>query len=163
VLVHVPCHLQHFWHGPMRRRRYMERWEILKKHRFDPSIHLRQHSSGLYLWSTSHCPPGLIHEVAEYFDQRLEDSDDVSEDIVKPRKTNDPSLDVIHNNWSVVDSNITGGSDNCTDADHDATCRNHPTHHHDNAAMAAGAVAEFASAAEFASTSTPSDPFNFYA
>ena len=80
ALVHVPGHLQHFWHGPMHRRRYMERWEILKKHQFDPATHLQLHHTGLYLWSQS-CPPGLIADVADYFQQREEDSNDASGDM----------------------------------------------------------------------------------
>lgn len=32
-LVNVPCHISHYWHGPMRRRLYMERWKILVQHR----------------------------------------------------------------------------------------------------------------------------------
>ena len=78
-LVHVPCHIQHFWHGPMQQRKYMERFEILKKHHFDPRIHLRFHYSGLYLWTES-CPPELIHDVATYFAERQEDSTDFSND-----------------------------------------------------------------------------------
>ena len=72
-LVHVPCHIQHFWHGPMQQRKYMERFDILKKHQFDPRIHLRLHYSGLYLWTES-CPQELIQDVATYFNERQEDS-----------------------------------------------------------------------------------------
>ena len=32
ALVHVPCHIQHLWHGPLTRRMYTERFDILKKH-----------------------------------------------------------------------------------------------------------------------------------
>lgn len=78
-LVHIPCHIQHYWHGPMHQRKYVERFDILKKHQFDPRIHLRYHYTGLYLWTES-CPPELIQDVATYFDERQEDSNHVSPD-----------------------------------------------------------------------------------
>ena len=78
-LVHVPCHIHHFWHGPMQQRKYMERFDILKKHKFDPRIHLRHHYTGLYLWTDS-CPPELIQDVATYFNERHEDSNHISDD-----------------------------------------------------------------------------------
>lgn len=87
-LVHVPCHIHHHWHGPMHRRRYMERFEILKKHQFDPSFHLQYHYTGLYLW-TDACPPVFIKDVADYFDQRDEDSKDVSEDVTAYKSSSD--------------------------------------------------------------------------
>jgi hypothetical protein len=132
-LVHVPCHIQHYWHGPMRQRKYMERFEILKKHQFDPRIHLRYHYSGLYLWADS-CPPGLIQDVAKYFDERQEDSGDVSGDVA----INVPHDDNVGWKNSMMDDN--------------------------NVSAAANVAAAFvADTSNVASASTPSDPLNIYA
>jgi hypothetical protein len=72
-LLVVPLHILHHWHGPITRRFYMERWQIVTKNRFDPNIHLQwNQDSGLFLWSTA-CPPTLQQDVASYFDHRQED------------------------------------------------------------------------------------------
>jgi len=37
----VPGTLRHFWHGPLAKRRYMERWGVLSSHAFAPRTHMR--------------------------------------------------------------------------------------------------------------------------
>jgi hypothetical protein len=135
ALVHVPCHLKHFWHGPMHRRRYMERWDILKKHRFDPSIHIQYHHTGLYLWISS-CPPGLISDVADYFNQRDEDSNDAGNDI-----------------QFFSGDTVASGDANGTDFDGAASGA-------DDLNSAAAAAADAVIAAS--DPPPPSDPFNYY-
>jgi hypothetical protein len=144
ALVHVPCHLKHYWHGPMHRRRYMERWEILKKHRFDPSIHIQYHHTGLYLWSNS-CPPGLISDVADYFNQRDEDSKEAGDDI------------------QFFSGDV--GSDEANGADFDGSTAGAGDDFNSAAAAATTATVIASSDPPPSSdpvTPPPSDPFNYY-
>jgi len=76
----VPVHIQHFWHGPMRRRLYMERWDVLAKHKYDPYRYLQWNpGDSLYYWSEE-CPDELMEDVMDYFEHRQEDSHDHLED-----------------------------------------------------------------------------------
>jgi hypothetical protein len=62
----------HFWHGAKKNRRYVERWDILLKHDFNPYIDLKYDWQGvLQLTERS---PGLRKDISEYFAQRDEDS-----------------------------------------------------------------------------------------
>lgn len=73
-LVVVPLKIVHFWHGSLKRRQYMERWEILKNSGFDLEHHLEyDEDQDLYVWSDG-CPAPLVNLVSQYFEQRLEDS-----------------------------------------------------------------------------------------
>jgi hypothetical protein len=145
-LVHVPCHIQHFWHGPMKQRKYMERFEILKKHKFDPRIHLRHHYTGLYLWTES-CPLELLQDVASYFDERLEDSTIISDDAAVATRSDD------NDGWK--NSMMDDGPASATTNDETA------------AAGAAAAAAVLAHAQHTSDTTSeptiPSDPLNIYA
>jgi hypothetical protein len=141
-LVHVPCHIQHFWHGPMQQRKYMERFDILKKYQFDPRRHLRFHYTGLYLW-TDLCPPELIQEVATYFDERQEDSNHVSNDAGVAIRPDDSE------GWTNSMMN-TGDSRNRNDDGDD-----------DAAAVAAAVAANGIS--EITGSSPSADPLNIYA
>jgi hypothetical protein len=79
-LIVVPVHIKHHWHGSLRRRRYMERWDILARHRFDPDRHLTfNRKTDLYTWDHS-CPEELLDAVNEYFESRQEDSLDDEDD-----------------------------------------------------------------------------------
>ena len=58
----------------------MGRWELLKKHRFSPSKHLKwNQGAGLYFWDDD-CPLELLTEIMEYFGKRQEDSSDSDSD-----------------------------------------------------------------------------------
>jgi len=78
-LVVVPLKICHFFHGSMKHRQYMERWDILKVCKFDLLEHL-QHDpdQDLYVWSDS-CPYLLVQMVSDYFQQRQEDSDETDD------------------------------------------------------------------------------------
>ena len=79
-LIVVPVHIMHHWHGSLHRRQYMERWDILARHRFDPDTHLIfNRKTDLYIWDQS-CPKGLLHAVNGYFESRQEDSLDDDND-----------------------------------------------------------------------------------
>lgn len=88
-LVVVPLKIVHYWHGSLQRRRYMERWNILKDAVFDLTHHLDYDEDlDLYVWSND-CPAVLVNLVSHYFEQRLEDSIVVDDDNI------DNSMDTI--------------------------------------------------------------------
>jgi hypothetical protein len=134
-LVHIPCHIQHFWHGPMHQRKYVERFDILKKHQFDPRIHLRYHYTGLYLWTKS-CPPELIQDVATYFDERQEDSNHVSPDHGTAIPPDDGWNNAMMQTTTTTSSEV-------------------------DAALLAAATVQIHATSD--TTATPSDPLNIYA
>ena len=66
----------HFWHGKKKNRRYVERWEVLTKNRFNPHIDVIEDCQGLLRLNEHH---GfryikLRDEIRRYFRQRNEDS-----------------------------------------------------------------------------------------
>lgn len=66
------------WHGNYRNRQYGTRWEILRKHDFDPKNDLRISDQGAWVWNTEKYD--LHREVYDYFKSRNED-EFVAEDI----------------------------------------------------------------------------------
>lgn len=83
ALHHMPARLgvvggtiEHGWHGPKRRRRYIERWDVLRRHHFDPATDLKRNTSGVLELSGN--KPGLAFDIAEYFRARDEDCNDLT-------------------------------------------------------------------------------------
>jgi len=72
-LGYVPGVIRHYWHGSKKDRKYSERWKILVKHQFDPSVHVTKRN-GLIV-PTNNCPPELLKDIMSYFLERNEDSD----------------------------------------------------------------------------------------
>jgi hypothetical protein len=77
---YVPGQLTHFWHGKKRDRRYVDRWAILARHRFDPDGDLRRDSQGLLALNDTDDPRQreLRDDVRRYFRSRNEDSVDLA-------------------------------------------------------------------------------------
>lgn len=71
----LPGTILHYWHGKKADRRYVERWSILLRNKFDPDMDLIRDSQGLYQLSDD--KPNLRDEIRYYFRQRNEDSIDV--------------------------------------------------------------------------------------
>lgn len=71
-LGYVPGVIRHYFHGKKKNRRYAERWEVLVKNAYDPSIHVKRDPRGL-LVPTTKCPPKLLSDIMTYFRQRNED------------------------------------------------------------------------------------------
>jgi hypothetical protein len=71
-LGYVPGVIRHYFHGSKKNRKYGERWQILLKHNFSPSIHIANNEMGV-LEPTKDCPKELLDEIMEYFRQRNED------------------------------------------------------------------------------------------
>jgi hypothetical protein len=69
---YVPGLAIHYWHGPKSNRGYGWRWNILKKHRFDPILDLRRDSRGVIIVTEE--KHKLLRDLREYFKSRKEDS-----------------------------------------------------------------------------------------
>lgn len=68
---YVPGLLLHYWHGPKKSRRYMDRWKILTETGFDPDLDLKKDWQGL--WQLTDRSPDLRNKMKAYFRQREED------------------------------------------------------------------------------------------
>ena len=67
--------IEHAFHGAKsgeRGRKYVERWEILAKYRFDPATDTRKNTFGVLELAGN--KPGLRHAIDRYYRQRAEDS-----------------------------------------------------------------------------------------
>jgi hypothetical protein len=69
---HIPGTIKHYYHGSKVNRRYHERWAILIKHQYDPSM-LRHDENGILI-PANNCPAGLLADIYEYFIERKEDN-----------------------------------------------------------------------------------------
>ncbi|KAJ3091229.1 hypothetical protein HK102_001247 [Quaeritorhiza haematococci] len=83
-LSHIPGVIHHSWHGSLANRRYVERWDILVKHGFEPK-HLKPNKKGFLEWAED-VPEALIDDVVEYFNMRNED-DTVEVDFPMAKKS----------------------------------------------------------------------------
>ena len=64
--------IEHYWHGKKADRKYLERWEMIKKWAFDPDTDLKRNTYGVLELACN--KPGLQHDLQVYFRQRNEDS-----------------------------------------------------------------------------------------
>jgi hypothetical protein len=68
---YTPGILRHYFHGSKGNRKYVERWEILKQYKFEPSW-LEYDSNGL-LQPNRNFPKELLDDILKYFQERNED------------------------------------------------------------------------------------------
>jgi hypothetical protein len=68
----VPGLITHFWHGPKKNRRYLDRWQIINDNHFDPALDLKRDAQGLYQLTGRN--KKLVADLMAYFRQRNEDS-----------------------------------------------------------------------------------------
>ena len=68
---YVDAHAIHFWHGPMAKRQYITRPEILIRNRFDPTTDLMHDENGVLQLTGN--KPALRDDIRAYFKQRDED------------------------------------------------------------------------------------------
>jgi hypothetical protein len=72
---YMPGSIYHFWHGKKKDRKYVERWEIILNHNFDPELDIKRDWQGLYQFS--HNGTRMRNDIRKYFMVRNEDSIDV--------------------------------------------------------------------------------------
>ena len=63
--------IEHSYHGEKAQRSYVSRWDILKRHAFDPSTDLKRNTHGVFELSGN--KPGLRRDILAYFRSREED------------------------------------------------------------------------------------------
>ncbi len=71
-LGYVPGTIEHSWHGRKQDRGYVNRWDILKRHGFNPDTDLKKNTYGVIELAGN--KPMLSHDIDKYFRQRNEDS-----------------------------------------------------------------------------------------
>lgn len=81
-LGYIPGVIRHHFHGSKKNRHYGDRWQILIKYDFQPSIHIQYNQDGL-LVPTDLCPQGLLDEIVLYFKSRNEDEFYQDNNIIK--------------------------------------------------------------------------------
>lgn len=69
---YVPGTISHGFHGGKAKRGYVDRWEILVRHAFDPTIDLKRNTFGLIELAGN--KPALRHDIDRYFRRRMEDA-----------------------------------------------------------------------------------------
>lgn len=68
---YVPGRIEHSFHGRKTRRKYVERWDILTKHKFDPMTDVHLNRWGILELSNN--KPALRRDLEAYFSGRNED------------------------------------------------------------------------------------------
>lgn len=71
----VPGTIEHDFHGSKLKRRYVERWEILHRHDFDPRTDLMTNEYGVVELAGN--KPGLRMDIERYFSERDEDANTI--------------------------------------------------------------------------------------
>lgn len=61
----------HMYHGSMRNRRYIRRWQALSSHNYDPATDIQLDDNGLWAWASN--KPQMHAKVREHFSLRQED------------------------------------------------------------------------------------------
>jgi len=74
---YVPGTILHHWHGKKKDRRYIDRWEFIKKWNFDPTVDIKRDYQGL--WQLSDQGLRMRNDLRSYFRARNEDSIDFDE------------------------------------------------------------------------------------
>lgn len=69
---YVPGVIRHHFHGTKANRKYAERWELLIRHKYDPTTYLKKREDGL-LVPTEQCPQAFLDDIFNYFKERKED------------------------------------------------------------------------------------------
>jgi hypothetical protein len=73
-LGYVPGVIRHYYHGSKSNRSYVERWKILVRGEYNPSMHIWSDSEkGGVLRATEDFPIGMAEEIRGYFFSRKED------------------------------------------------------------------------------------------
>lgn len=74
---YVPGMISHHWHGEKTKRKYVERWDVLNRHQFDPHADLHMNRYGVLELSGN--KPAMRRDFEAYFRQRDEDASTRSE------------------------------------------------------------------------------------
>jgi hypothetical protein len=64
--------IEHNWHGAKDKRKYVDRWQVLIRHKFDPSADLKRNVHGVFELAGN--KPQLQRDIDRYLRSRDEDS-----------------------------------------------------------------------------------------
>jgi hypothetical protein len=67
----VPGTIEHYFHGKKTDRKYMDRWQMIIEHQFDPDMDIKPNAWGVLELAGN--KPGLQHDLDAYFRLRNED------------------------------------------------------------------------------------------
>jgi hypothetical protein len=68
--------IEHNWHGRKLDRRYIDRWDIVARHGFDPDVDLKRNSFGVLELAGN--KPDMMRDLDRYFRQRNEDANTIA-------------------------------------------------------------------------------------
>jgi hypothetical protein len=71
-LGYTPGVIRHYFHGAKAKRFYVERWQVLIKHKYSPQKYIEKNKDGLLI-PTKDCPAELLKDIYAYFASRDED------------------------------------------------------------------------------------------
>lgn len=71
----VPFNIEHSWHGSKELRFYIDRWDILRRHQYDPEMDIRRNVFGVFELAGNKIE--LKRDLWRYFHARNEDSNSV--------------------------------------------------------------------------------------
>ncbi len=69
---YLPGTIEHMFHGSKKKRAYVDRWNILTKHNFDPANDIKRNTFGVVELTGNKA--GLRHDLHRYFRSRDEDA-----------------------------------------------------------------------------------------
>lgn len=72
LLGYVPGIIRHYYHGDKKNRKYVERNDILKKYKYNPTIFITYDDNGIVI-PTDKFPKEMLEDIVSYFCQRNED------------------------------------------------------------------------------------------
>jgi hypothetical protein len=75
LLGYVKGTILHHWHRRKADRHYVQRWDTLKKHKYDPIKHIHRDHNGIVTLNQGY--PEFQQDLRTYFVQRQEDSIDM--------------------------------------------------------------------------------------
>jgi hypothetical protein len=78
---YVPGTISHSYHGQKAGRAYISRWDILKKHGFDPETDLKRNTSGVLELTGN--KPEMRRDIMAYFADRDEDSSTIAAEMFR--------------------------------------------------------------------------------
>jgi len=69
---YLDSQIKHYFHGQLQNRKYIERYDMIKHHKYCPNTHLEYNNNGI-LVPTKNCPQELLNDIMIYFKDRNED------------------------------------------------------------------------------------------
>jgi hypothetical protein len=71
-LGYIPGVIRHYYHGNKLNRKYVSRWNILVKYKFNPLTYVSKDENGIII-PTKECPVNMLKSIFNYFLERHED------------------------------------------------------------------------------------------